>query len=318
MTLSRARRNRRDEFYTQLPDIEAELRHYKHHFRDKVVFCNCDDPQYSNFWKFFSLNFEHLGLKKLIATHYDETKPTYKLELVKNGSGEQEVVKTPLRENGDFRSREAVELLKEADIVVTNPPFSLFREYIAQLMEYEKNFVIIGSKNAVSYKEVAPLFREGKIWLGYGFRNGNAFFKIPEEYGDEWSPGVYDPNTGLVKFRNVSWFTNLDVPKRHQVITLYKRYSPEEYPSFDHYDAINVDRVAEIPYDYDGAMGVPITFLDRHNPDQFEILDANDYRRSEDVPYKEHGLIKDKEAAINGRPKYVRLLIRRRKGTHED
>jgi hypothetical protein len=177
-----------------------------------------------------------------------------------------------LEGNGDFRSEECIELLQEADIVVTNPPFSLFREYVAQLVGYGKKFIIVGSKNAITYKEFFPLIQENKIWLGYGFPNGNAFFKIPEEYSREWASGVYNSETGLVKFRNVGWFTNLDFENRHENVALYKRYTPEEYPHYDNYDAINVDKVAEIPYGYDGAMGVPITFLDKHNPEQFDIL----------------------------------------------
>ena len=306
----KAKRNKADEFYTQMPDIEAELRHYKEHFRGKTVFCNCDDPYESNFFKYFAMNFNHLGLKKLIATSYVDspvaydqlslfeikdlevknngTKPACKIEIseVRDenedgaiGLGDVEYLLknrkntlTLLRGDGDFRSEECIEILKEVDIVVTNPPFSLFREYVAQLAEYEKNFIIIGSKNAITYKEVFKLIKDKKLWLGNGFRNGNAFFKIPPEYSREWANGVYNPDTGLVKFRNVGWFTNLDLKKRHEQLTLYKQYTPEEYPYYDNYDAINVDRVAEIPRDYDGAIGVPVTFLDVYNPDQFEIL----------------------------------------------
>ncbi len=180
-----------------------------------------------------------------------------------------------LKGNGDFRSAECIALLKEADIVVTNPPFSLFREYVAQLIEYAKKFIIIGSKNAITYMDIFKLIQENKIWLGYGFPNGNAFFKIPEEYSREWADGVYNPETGLVKFRNVGWFTNLDFEKRHENLTLYKQYTPEEYPRYVNYDAIEVSKTAEIPYDYDGEMGVPITFLDKYNPDQFEIIGSS-------------------------------------------
>jgi len=308
--LGNAKKNKADEFYTQLPDIEAELRHYKEHFRDKVIFCNCDDPFESNFFKYFAMNFNFLGLKKLIATSYAEspiacqqlslleinnlevkntdTKHPYKIEITEvkdeNADGAVDLADveyllknrkntlTLLEGDGDFRSTECINLLKKADIVATNPPFSLFREYVAQLVEYNKKFIIIGSKNAITYKEVFKLIQENKIWLGNGFPNGNAFFKIPEEYSREWANGVYNPETGLVKFRNVGWFTNLDFKKRHESITLYKHYTPEEYPHYDNFDAIDVSKVAEIPYDYDGAMGVPITFLDKHNPEQFEIL----------------------------------------------
>jgi hypothetical protein len=309
-TLGKAKKNKADEFYTQLPDIEAEMRHYKEHFRGKVVFCNCDDPFESNFFKYFAMNFNFLGLKKLIATSYSEspiayqqlslfdvkslevkntdTKPPYKVEITEvkdeNADGAIDLADVEyllknrknslslLKGDGDFRSAECIELLKEADIVATNPPFSLFREYIAQLVEYDKKFIIIGSKNAITYKDVFMLIQENKVWLGNGFPNGNAFFRIPDKYSRDWANGVYNPDTGLVKFRNVGWFTNLDFKKRHESITLYKQFKPTDYPRYDNFDAIEVSKVAEIPYDYDGAMGVPITFLDKHNPEQFEIL----------------------------------------------
>lgn len=308
--LDKAKRNKADEFYTQLPDIEAEMRHYKEQFRGKVIFCNCDDPFESNFFKYFAMNFNYLGLKKLIATSYSEspiayqqlslfdvkslevkntdTKPPHKIEITEvkdeNADGAVDLADveyllknrkntlTLLNGDGDFRSNECIELLKEADIVVTNPPFSLFREYVAQLVEYGKKFIIIGSKNAITYKETFKLIKENKVWLGNGFPNGNAYFRIPEEYSRDWASGVYNPETGLVKFRNVGWFTNLDFEKRHESITLYKQYTPEEYPHYDNYDAIEVSKTADIPYDWDGVMGVPITFLDKFNPEQFEIL----------------------------------------------
>ena len=309
-TLQQAKTNKADEFYTQLADIEAEMRHYKEHFRGKTILCNCDDPYESNFFKYFAANFNYLGLKKLIAISYSgspvagqqlplfdvkslglkspDARPPYRIEitevndnnadgavdladverLLKNGNN----ALTLLQGNGDFRSAESIAWLKQSDIVVTNPPFSLFREYVAQLMEFEKKFIIIGSKNAITYKEIFKLIQQNKIWLGNGFSNGNAFFKIPEEYSRDWADGVYNQETGLVKFRNVGWFTNLDIEKRHERLTLYKQYTPEEYPRYDNFDAIEVSKTAEIPYDYDGAMGVPITFLDKYNPDQFEIL----------------------------------------------
>lgn len=308
--LDKAKKNKADEFYTQLPDIEAELRHYKDQLRDKVVFCNCDDPYESNFFKYFAMNFNFLGLKKLIATSYSgspvagqqlplfdvqglqgngtDARHPHKIEISEvrdeNADGAIDLADveyllknrkntlTLLKGDGDFRSPECIDLLKEADIVVTNPPFSLFREYVAQLMEYEKKFIIIGSKNAITYKEIFKLIQENRVWLGNGFPNGNAFFRIPAEYSREWANGVYNPETGLVKFRNVGWFTNLDFEKRHESLILYKQYTPEEYQHYDNFDAINVDKVSEIPYDYDGAMGVPITFLDKYNPEQFEIL----------------------------------------------
>ncbi|HOE69699.1 MAG TPA: adenine-specific methyltransferase EcoRI family protein [Brevefilum sp.] len=345
--LDRAKKNKADEFYTQMPDIEAELRHYKKHFRGKVVLCNCDDPFESNFFKYFATNFNHLGLKKLIATSYSDSpvayqqlplfevnhleiknsaeRPASKIEINevkdenKNGAIDLADVEylirnrkntlTLLEGDGDFRSEECIQLLKEADIVVTNPPFSLFREYVAQLVEYDKNFIIIGSKNAITYKEIFALIKEDKLWLGNEFRNGNAYFRIPTEYAREWADGVFNPETGLVKFRNVGWFTNLDLNKRHEIITLYKNYSPEEYPHYDNYDAINVDRVAEIPYDYDGAMGVPITFLDKYNPEQFNLIGIDRY--VDDNP--NYG----KRFSINGKEKYARILIRKKRPQDE-
>jgi len=312
-TLDRAKKNKADEFYTQLPDIEAEMRYYREQLRGKVVLCNCDDPFESNFFKYFAMNFNFLGLKKLIATSYSESPIAYQqLSLfdVKNVSKKSADAKRPckieitevkdenadgaidladveyllknkknaltlLNGDGDFRSAECIELLKEADVVITNPPFSLFREYVAQLIEYDKKFIIIGSKNAITYMDVFTLIKGNKIWLGNGFPNGNAFFRIPAGYSREWANGVYNPETGLVKFRNVGWFTNFDFEKRHENITLYKQYTPAEYPRYVNYDAIEVSRTAEIPYDYDGEMGVPITFLDKYNPEQFEIIGSS-------------------------------------------
>lgn len=312
-SLNRAGVEKRDEFYTQLSDIEAELKHYRQHFEGKVILCNCDDPYESNFFKYFAMNFNFLGLKKLIATCYagspvmgeqlslDDiinlekgeivSKPPYRIEITEvrdeNNDGAIDMADvdhllknrknalTLLKGNGDFRSPECVELLEQSDIVVTNPPFSLFREYVAQLMEYEKKFIIIGSKNAVTYKETFPLIKENKMWIGNGFPNGNAYFKIPDNSSRKWAKGVYNPETGLVKFRNVGWFTNLDISKRHETLTLFKQYTPEEYPVYANYDAIEVSKTAEIPYDYDGEMGVPITFLDKYNPEQFEIIGSS-------------------------------------------
>ena len=250
-SLGNARLVKNDEFYTQLPDIENELKHYRKHFEGAVVLCNCDDPDWSNFWKYFYLNFEVLGLKKLISTHYDAENSTYKMEY--DGTGEPVI--TNLEGNGDFRSPECIELLQEASVVVTNPPFSLFREYISTLMEYEKKFLIIGNMNALTYKEVFPLIKDNQVWLGF---NSVKSFKQPD---------------GTMKnFGNVNWYTNLDHNKRHEELILYKTYNPEEYPTYENYDGINVDKVVNIPIDYDGAMGVPITFMDKYNPNQFEIL----------------------------------------------
>lgn len=274
-----AKRNKRDEFYTQLVDIENELCHYTNQFKNKIIYCNCDNPCESNFFKYFAINFNSLGLKGLIASFYN--KEAYKVVIneVKDNPTDIEYllrnkknVLTRLKGDGDFRSEECIELLKQADIVVTNPPFSLFREYVAQLMEYRKKFLIIGNVNALTYKEIFPFIKENKIWIGYGFQGGNAYFKIPNSIHKQWANGVFDFKTALVKFRNVTWYTNLDTKKRHENITLYKKYTPEEYPKYDNYDAIDVSKVAEIPYDYTGAMGVPITFIDKYNPEQFEII----------------------------------------------
>ena len=291
--LNKAKTAKNDEFYTQLSDIEKELGHYKEHFKDKIVFCNCDDPEESNFWFYFAQNFQFLGLKKLISTHYETDKPSYKLEIVKdvNADGKinnLDVIKTPLTQNGDFRSDECIELLKECDIVVTNPPFSLFREFVAQLVEYDKKFLIIGNKNAITYKKIFNLIKGDLMWLGYN------------------TPQDFIQPTDLVK-KSLSgmtrWFTNLDVKKRHEDLILFRNYTPEKYPKYDNYDAINVDKVINIPYDYAGVMGVPITFMDNYNPDQFEILGDSRYITGEcnDINI------------VNGVLKYRRIMIRNKK-----
>lgn len=285
-TLTAAKAAKKDEFYTQLSDIERELVHYKEHFRGKTVLCNCDDPRVSNFFKYFTLNFEHLGLRRVIATCYksrnvdlfsmnESEQAVYQVyEGDCNGNhlpDSDEIEVRPLRGDGDFRSEECIELLKEADIVVTNPPFSLFREYVAQLIKYDKKFLIIGNQNAITYKEIFPLIKANKIWLGC--KTGDMSFRIPAD-SEPRATRYWQDETGQ-KWRsmgNICWFTNLDHHKRHEKLILYKTYNPEEYPKYDNYNAINVDRVAEIPCDYDGVMGVPITFLDKYNPDQFEIV----------------------------------------------
>ena len=247
--LHKAKEAKNDEFYTQLSDVAEELRHYKEHFKGKVVFCNCDDPTSSAFWKYFHLNFAELGLRKLVSTHYDREKTTYKMEYT--GGNDNDIkagVKTLLEGNGDFRNKECLDLLDECDIVVTNPPFSLFREYIAVLMEHEKKFLIIGNRNALTYKEIFPLIRDDKLWLGNGFRNGNAYFRIPENADTSgYAKGVYDDTTKLVKFRNCVWFTNMDLAKRHKKLVLWKKYTPKDYPKYDNYLAWNVNKVSEIP-----------------------------------------------------------------------
>ena len=326
--LHSAKKSKNDEFYTQLSDIEKELSHYKNHFKDKVVYCNCDDPRVSNFFHYFSYNFEKLSLKKLIGACYksqerdlftkNDSEQAIYLEYTGNKNGgnvpkPEDIGIKYLKGDGDFKSKECIELLKQADIVVTNPPFSLFREYVTQLIEYDKKFVIIGSMNAITYKEVFKLIKENKLWLGNGFANGNAFFKIPLNNKRNFADGVFDEKTGLVKFRNVTWFTNLDIAKRHEDLILYKTYNEEEYPKYDNYDTINVNKVAEITINFKGAMGVPITFLDKYNPEQFEIISSNDIRRNNNVPFKEHGLIKDKDGTINGKATYARIIIKNKK-----
>ncbi len=329
--LQQAQKAKKDEFYTQLIDIENELKHYRKHFKDKIVLCNCDDPFESNFFKYFAMNFNFFGLKKLIATCYDGSpiagdelplfeiknspteKKAYKIEITEvtdeNGDGAIDLADvqlliqnhkntlTTLNGDGDFRSDECIELLKQADIVVTNPPFSLFREYVAQLVQYNKKFIIIAHQNAITYKEIFPLIKENKLWLGFGFKGGAAHFISP--YQDIATASNH--KEGMIRVSGVVWFTNLDIPKRHEELVLYKRYTPEEYPKYDNYDAINVDKTTDIPMDYDGAMGVPITFLDKYNPKQFEIIK---FRKGDD----------DKDVSINGKCPYFRILIRKKTG----
>lgn len=318
--LRKANKAKNDEFYTQLSDIEKELKNYKSQFRGKVVYCNCDDPFESNFFKYFASNFKKLGLKRLIATSYKPSLiagtelvlqpsllPGYEDKVVSKpvkpkAKGRPKVTANkfiinevgdidgdgafdlrdvalqlkanknnewlPLKGEGDFRSEESIELLKQADIVVTNPPFSLFREYIAQLVEYDKKFLIIGTNNAIHYKEIFPLIQNNKLWLGYN--NGPKKYLVPDNFEGK-STFVVDGKK-YMPMGNTSWFTNLDTTKRHEELTLYKKYSPKEYPKYDNYDAIEVSKLADIPLNYDGAMGVPDTFLDKYNPEQFELL----------------------------------------------
>lgn len=334
--LSKAKDAKKDEFYTTYEVIQAEINHYEDKFKGKTVLCNCDDPFESNFCKFFLRNFNYLGLKRLICTSYSNSpvigqqltlfdwmdEPVvagngYVMDIrevpMANGRGVSDddidvLLKSrkrgvkKLKGDGDFRSEECIEYLKQSDIVVTNPPFSLFRDYVEQLITYQKDFLIIGNVNAITYKEIFPLIKDNKLWLGVGFSAGNAYFAIPRTYERTWANGVYNEKTGLVKFRNVGWFTNLDIAKRHEELTLYKKYTPEEYPKYDNYDAIEVSKVADIPYDYNGLMGVPITFLDKYNPEQFEILGLDDHR----VTWRGRG------PDLNGKSLYRRIIIRRK------
>lgn len=332
-----AAKAKKDEFYTQLTDIEKELRWYREHFRDKIVLCDCDDPFESNFFRYFVLNFNKLGLKKLIATCYTGSpianrqlslydipgasrsarnggKPyVAEVTTVRDATGDGAIDMTDiaelfksgenslreLRGDGDFRSDECANFLKRADIVVTNPPFSLFREYVARLMKYDKKFVIVGHQNAITYKEIFPLIRDNKIWLGKGFKGSVGFFQSP--YEDKAK--AKDHKEGMIRVSGVNWFTNLDLKKRHEKMILIKKYDPELYPRYDNYDAIEVSRTADIPADYDGVMGVPITFLDKYNPDQFEIIGLDRYT----VPKE---LLVGGRLTIDGEIKYARILLK--------
>lgn len=286
-----AKNKKNDEFYTTFDDISTELAHYKEHFRNKAVLCNCDNPTMSAFWEYFHINFSKLGLRKLIATYYDTDKVTYKTEY--DGGNDSDIkvgTKTPLKGNGDFRSKECIEILKESDIIVTNPPFSLFREYVAQLIEYGKKFVIVGNQNAITYKEIFPLLKENKIWLGFKF--GDMAFRVPDYY-EARKTRYWQDDTGQ-KWRslgNACWYTNLDISKRHEKLDLYKEYVSADYPKYDNYDAINVDKVKEIPTDYYGEMGVPITFMDKFNPEQFEIVAFRKGNDGKDLVYTRDGKI---------------------------
>ena len=319
--LNAAKKAKKDEFYTQRVDIENELRHYKTHFKDKVVLCNCDDPRQSEFFNYFVANFEKLGLKRLIATCYKSQdvdlfsqgeceRAVYQIyEGDKNGNmtlDDDEVSVRHLEGDGDFRSAECIEILKQADIVVTNPPFSLFREYVSQLMKYCKKFLIIGNVNAITYKEVFPLFMQNRIWLGASIHSGDRKFGVPENYPlNAATCGVDGKGQRFIRVKGVRWFTNLDYPQRHEKLPLYKSYSSEEFPKYDNYDAINVDKTADIPYDYNGVMGVPITFMDKYSPEQFEIIGLDRY--VEDNPKYGHRF------TLGGQETYARILIRRRK-----
>ena len=343
--LHKAGREKKDEFYTQLTDIEKELRHYKDQFRNRVVYCNCDDPFESNFFKYFAANFNALGLKKLIATSYkpspiantqldlfgnikELSTPKGRPKITANkfiinevndidGNGAfdlhdiAEQLKanknnewTPLEGEGDFRSAESIELLKQADIVVTNPPFSLFREYVAQLVEYNKKFLILGDQNAVTYKETFGFIKENKLWHGHD-NGGTKWFQVPNDYDIETESRIKIENgTKFFSMGRIVWYTNLETTKRHEKIVLYKKYTPEEFPEYDNYKIINVDKVADIPMDYKGVMGVPITFIDKYSPAQFEILGIANSARW--IGYKCFTL-------INGRKIYNRILIKRKK-----
>ena len=339
--LHTANKAKKDEFYTQLTDIEKEMRYYRKHFKGKTVLCNCDDPFESNFFKYFVLNFNRLGLKKLIATCYAtspianqqlslfdvvdgnepvENKP-YKAVVTKvydtTGDGgvdmfdvaelfkQHENELTELEGDGDFRSAECLALLDEADIVVTNPPFSLFREYVSVLMEHEKHFIIIGNVNAITYKEFFPLIRDNKVWIGASIHSGDRKFYVPDDYPLNASGcGIDEDGRRYIRVKGVRWYTNLDIKQRHEELILVKKYAghEDEYPTYDNYDAINVDKVKDIPYDFMGVMGVPITFLDKYNPDQFELVAFRKGTDGKDLAYT-----RERERVCP----YFRILIRR-------
>ena len=337
--LHKAGRAKQDEFYTQLIDIEKELKYYKEQFRGKVVYCNCDDPFESNFFKYFATNFNALGLKKLITTSFTKSpiaggqlplfevkglkpkgKEPFKIELNEvtdtNADGAVGIadvkwllkndanIATALKGNGDFRSDECIKLLEQADIVVTNPPFSLFREYVAQLVEYNKKFLILGDQNAVTYKETFGFIKENKLWHGYD-NGGTKWFQVPNDYDIETESRIKIENgTKFFSMGRIVWYTNLDTTKRHEKIELYKKYTPKEFPKYDNYDVINVDKVADIPMDYKGVMGVPITFVDKYSPAQFEILGVANSARW--IGYECFTL-------IEGRKIYNRILIKNKK-----
>lgn len=313
-SLNAALKAKNNEFYTRLEDIENELKHYKQHFKDKVVLCNCDDPRISNFFHYFSHNFEQLGLKKLITTCYksqerdlfSQNNSERAIWLEYNGDRNGNRVPDPeeigihyFNGDGDFRSPECIELLKQADIVVTNPPFSLFREYVAQLMKYEKKFIIIGNQNAIHYKEIFPLIKEDCLWTGYEYPK---LFRIPDD-AEGKSVKIID-GIRYQQFGNICWFTNVDIEKRHEEMILFKQYNPQDNPKYDNFDAIECCPASNIPMDYDGLMGVPITFIDKYNPNQFEI-----------VGILNHGCDSEYDLAkpiLNGKEKFSRILIRRR------
>lgn len=355
LALNNAARAKKDEFYTQLTDIEKEMRHYKEFFCGKVVFCNCDDPFESNFFKFFAMNFNTLGLKKLLATCYatspivytqlslfsgdvvaskeNEVKRPYKIEITEvtdeNKDGRTDLADveyllrnrknalTLLQGDGDFRSDECVELLKKADIVASNPPFSLFREYVAQLVKYKKNFIIIGNMNAIHYKEIFPLIRDNKVWIGPSIHSGDRIFNVPDDYPlNAAGCGIDKAGKKYIRVKGVRWFTNIDISQRHEKLILYKAYSPDAHPKYCNYNAINIDKTSDIPCDYYGDIGVPDSFLDQYNPDQFEIVGLGcgdlakligvekNYRGRTDLAYR-----------VNGKDKcpYSRIIIRRKR-----
>jgi Adenine-specific methyltransferase EcoRI len=321
--LNTAKSDKNDEFYTILSDIERELKHYKNHFRNKVVLCNCDDPRVSNFFHYFSYNFQQLGLKKLITTCYknqnadlfSDHNSERAIYLEYSGDKNRNNIPDPeeigikhLKGDGDFRSRECIELLNQADVVVTNPPFSLFREYVAQLVEYEKQFLIVGTWNAITYKEIFKLIKDDKLWIGINSNRKFSGFIVPKHYPLHGTEARVDENGNRIVSTNTTcWFTNLDNEKRHEDLILYKTYNPQEYPKYDNYDAIEVAKTADIPMDYKGVMGVPVTFLDKYNPEQFEIVGCN-----RGIDQDRNGVY-GRGSYLNGKETFKRLFIRNKR-----
>jgi adenine-specific methyltransferase EcoRI-like protein len=338
--LQSARRGKKDEFYTQLEDIEREMRHHKTHFKGKTVLCNCDDPRVSNFFHYFAYNFEHLGLKRLITTCYksrssdlfsmNAAESAIYLEYLGDRNGNRvpdadEIGVQSLDGDGDFRSPECIELLKEADIVVTNPPFSLFREYVTQIIEYDKKFLIIGNVNSVTYLEVFNQIKNDKMWLGPSIRSGDREFGVPDDYPlDASGTRIDEQGRKFIRVKGVRWFTNLDFDERYEDLTLHRKYNEEDYPKYDNFDAIDVSKVKDIPADYDGLMGVPITFLDKYNPKQFKIIGSfnNGQHGAELGARKVTAFSKGKQLSWNGpvinqKPLFKRVVIQR-KSSNED
>lgn len=297
-----------DEYYTSIQTIENELKHYKECFKDKIVFCNCDDPEWSNFWQYFQLNFEHLQLKKLISTHFDANDSTYKLEIIGDINGDNKVnnldiVKTKLSQNGDFRSPECQELLKECDIVVTNPPFSLMKEYLPTLLESGKQFLVLGNVNHVTFKEIFKYYIDGKFWLGYN--DGHFWFRVPEWYEEKKTDFKIVDGIKYRRLGNICWFTNLPVKRRSEELILTKKYNTDDYQKYETYDAIDIKKTVDIPLDYDGVMGVPISYLPYHCPSQFEVIGKFDGGQANNP-------LDLAKPLIDGKPAYKRIAIRRK------
>ena len=312
--LTDAKKAKNDEFYTQIEDIEKELKNYKDFFRGKKVLCNCNDGKLNGTWsafaQYFSMNFEHLGLEKLTCVSYNEDGHGMKYVYCgdKNGNHIADDIEwevSELKGHGDFSDEEGCQLMQECDVVVTNPPFSLFRDFVAQLMEYNKKFLIIGNMNAITYKEIFPLIKDNKLWLGASIKSGDRKFYVPDNYPLNASGcGIDEKGKRFIRVKGVRWFTNIEDAKRNLPIDLYKKYNPKEYPKYDNYDAINVNKTSDIPMDYDGVMGVPITFLDKYCPTQFEIVGLDRYVEGNTMP--------NKRMHINGKEIYARILIRRK------